>query len=94
MEQRHYYRARLIKPSHLTLASNSATQTSHPNSEETQSMSIAHGILLRTNLINAVSVFIIFPHGPKAPSGPRRPPNRGFTFTLRHITLGMNPLDE
>jgi hypothetical protein len=94
MEQRHYYHARPIKPCHMTLASNSAFQTNHPNSEETQSISIVHGILLWTNLINAVSVFIIFPHGPTAPSGPRRPHNRGFTFTLRHITHGMNPLDE
>ena len=57
-------------------------------------MSILHGILLWTNLTNAMSVFIIFSHGATTPSGPRRPHNRGFTITLRHITLGTNPLDK
>jgi hypothetical protein len=30
----------------------------------------------------------------KAPSGPGSPHYRGFTVTLRHITLGRTPLDE
>jgi hypothetical protein len=59
-----------------------------------QSVSIVHGIFLRTNLTNTVSVFIIFPNGATFPSEPRRPHNRSFTFTLRHITLGTNPLKE
>jgi hypothetical protein len=33
-------------------------------------------------------------HGATAPSGPGPPHYRGFTITLRHITLGRTPLDE
>jgi hypothetical protein len=35
-----------------------------------------------------------FYHGATAPSGPRPAHYRGFTITLRHTTLGRNPLDE
>ena len=33
------------------------------------------------------------PHDATAPSGPGRPYYRGFTITLRHATLGRDPLD-
>jgi hypothetical protein len=36
----------------------------------------------------------LFSHGVTDPSGPERPPYRGFTITLTHTTLGGNPLDE
>jgi hypothetical protein len=37
---------------------------------------------------------IIFSNGTKAPSGSRPPHYRGFTITIRHITLVRTPLDE
>jgi len=33
-------------------------------------------------------------HGTTAPSGPGQTHYRGFTITLRHITLGRTPLGE
>ena len=41
-----------------------------------------------------LSFYDFFFHGATAPSGPGRAHYRGFTITLRHITLGRNPLDE
>jgi len=38
--------------------------------------------------------YMFFYHGVTAPSGPRTPDVRGFTFTRRHTTLGRTPLDE
>jgi hypothetical protein len=38
--------------------------------------------------------FTFFSNGATAPSGPGPPQCRGFTFTLRHTTLGRTPLDE
>jgi len=35
-----------------------------------------------------------FTHCTKPPSGPGPSHYRGFTITLRHTTLGRNPLDE
>ena len=35
-----------------------------------------------------------FYHGATAPSAPSHPHYRGFTITLRHITVGRTPLDE
>ena len=37
---------------------------------------------------------LFFYHGATIPNGPRLPHCRGFTITLRHITLGRTPLDE
>jgi hypothetical protein len=38
--------------------------------------------------------YVWFFHGATAPSVPGSPPYQGFTITLRHTTLGRNPLDE
>jgi hypothetical protein len=38
-------------------------------------------------------VYIFFSNGATAPSGPGPPHYRGFTITLRHTTLGTNPLN-
>jgi hypothetical protein len=35
-----------------------------------------------------------FSHASTAPKGPKPPHCRGFTITLKHITLGRTPLDE
>jgi hypothetical protein len=39
-------------------------------------------------------LYIFFPHGVTAPSGPGPPHCRGFTITLRHTKFGRTPLDK
>jgi hypothetical protein len=41
-----------------------------------------------------MGIFLFFYSGATAPGGPRPPHYRGFTITLRLITLGRTPLDE
>jgi hypothetical protein len=45
------------------------------------------------NTISSLPTDINF-WGATAPSEPGPPPYRGFAITLRHTTLGSNPLDE
>jgi hypothetical protein len=45
-------------------------------------------------IIIIIIIIILFYYGATAASGPGPPHFRGFTITLRHTTLGRNPLDE
>ena len=38
--------------------------------------------------------YVFFSHGATAPSWPGSPQYRGFTITIRHVTVGWTPLDE
>ena len=46
------------------------------------------------NTIKEEMIFFSPRHGATAPSGSQPPHFRGVTITLRHTTLGRNPLDE